>query len=70
MHYKKMQAKIETMREEAKPEATKSVKATFIVDALAKAEGVSVEDQEVTQVLYYEAMMQMGQNPQALIKTI
>lgn len=64
---KEDQAKIETMREEAKPEATKSVKATFIVDALAKAEGVSVEDQEVTQTLYYEAMMQ-GQDGQALIK--
>ena len=64
---KEDQAKIEAMREEAKPEATKSVKATFIVDALAKAEGVSVEDQEVTQTLYYEAMMQ-GQDGQALIK--
>jgi trigger factor len=64
---KEDQAKIETMRAEVKPEATKSVKATFIVDALAKAEGVSVEDQEVTQTLYYEAMMQ-GQDGQALIK--
>ena len=64
---KEDQAKIETMREEAKPEATRSVKATFIVDALAKAESVSVEDQEVTQTLYYEAMMQ-GQDGQALIK--
>jgi len=64
---KEDQAKIETMREEAKPEATKSVKATFIIDALAKAEGVTVEDQEVTQTLYYEAMMQ-GQDGQALIK--
>ena len=64
---KEDQAKIETMREEAKPEATKSVKATFIIDALAKAEGVAVEDQEVTQTLYYEAMMQ-GQDGQALMK--
>ena len=59
--------KIEDMREKAKPEAIKSVKATFIVDALAKAEGVEVSDQEVTQTLYYEAMM-MGQDGQALIK--
>jgi len=64
---KEDEAKIEAMREEAKPEATQSVKATFIVDALAKAEDVSVEDQEVTQTLYYEAMMQ-GQDGQALIK--
>jgi trigger factor len=59
--------KIEKMREEATPEATKSVKATFIIDALAKAEKVEVTDQEVTQTLYYEAMMQ-GQDGQALIK--
>ncbi len=64
---KENQAKIEEMREEAKPEALKSVKATFIIDALAKAEKVSVEDQEVTQTIYYEAMMQ-GQDGQALIK--
>jgi len=59
--------KIEKMREEATPEAIKSVKATFIIDALAKAEKVEVSDQEVTQTLYYEAMMQ-GQDGQALIK--
>ncbi|MEA3289126.1 MAG: trigger factor [Campylobacterota bacterium] len=60
-------AKIEEMKEEATPEATKSVKATFIVDALAKAESVDISDQEVTQTLYYEAMM-TGQDGQALIK--
>ncbi|MEA3314944.1 MAG: trigger factor [Campylobacterota bacterium] len=64
---KENQAKIEEMRVEATPEATQSVKATFIVDALAKIEKVEVSDQEVTQTLYYEAMMQ-GQDGQALIK--
>ncbi|MGK0256301.1 MAG: trigger factor [Arcobacteraceae bacterium] len=64
---KENEAKIEEMRKEATPEALKSVKATFIIDALAKAENVTVEDQEVTQTLYYEAMMQ-GQDGQALIK--
>ena len=59
--------KVESMREELKGDATKSVKATFIVDALAKAEGVEVNDQEVTQVIYYEAM-QTGQNPQEVLK--
>jgi len=59
--------KIEKMREEAKPEATKSVKATFIVDALAKVENVDVPDQEVTQTIYYEAMMS-GQDGRALIE--
>lgn len=58
---------IEKMREDAKPAATDSVKATFIVDALAKAENVDVSDQEVSQVIYYEAM-QMGQNPQEVLK--
>jgi len=60
-------AKVESMRDELKADAEKSVKATFIVDALAKAEGVEVNDQEVTQVIYYEAM-QMGQNPQDVLK--
>lgn len=58
---------VEKMRDELKEDAEKSVKATFIVDALAKAEGVEVNDQEVTQVIYYEAM-QMGQNPQEVLK--
>merc|ERR1711879_248926 len=60
-------AKVESMRDELKEDAQKSVKATFIVDALAKAEGVEVNDQEVTQVIYYEAM-QTGQNPQEVLK--
>lgn len=58
---------IENMRKELKEDAVNSVKATFLIDALAKAENVQVSDQEVTQVLYFEAM-QMGQNPQELIK--
>ena len=60
-------SKVETIREELKADAESSVKATFIVDALAKAEEVEVSDQEVTQVLYFEAM-QMGQNPQEVLK--
>jgi trigger factor len=59
--------KVEALREELRADAENSVKATFIVDALAKAEGVDVTDQEVSQVLYYEAM-QMGQNPQDVLK--
>ena len=42
------------MRNELKEDAVNSVKATFIIDALAKAESVQVSDQEVMQVLYYE----------------
>ncbi len=60
-------SKLESIRNELKEDAAKSVKATFIVDALAKAEGIDVEDKEVTQVIYYEAM-QSGQNPQEVLK--
>jgi len=59
--------KIEKMREEATPDATKSVKATFIIDALAKVENVDVTDQEVTQTIYYEAMMS-GQDGRAMVE--
>lgn len=58
---------VKAMQEEAKPEAIANVKATFIIDALAKAEGVTVSDQEVTQTLYYEAMMS-GQDGRAMIE--
>ena len=60
-------SKVEEIRNELKADAVNSVKATFIIDALAKAESVDVSDQEVMQVLYYEAM-QMGQNPQEVVK--
>jgi len=60
-------AKVEELRESLREDAENSVKATFIVDALATAESVDVSDQEVSQVLYYEAM-QMGQNPQDVLK--
>ncbi len=59
--------KVDSIREELKEDATKSVKATFIIDALAKAEEVTVSDQEVSQIIYFEAM-QMGQNPQQVLK--
>jgi trigger factor len=60
-------AKVEKMRKKVTPDAIKSVRATFIVDALAKAENIDVTDQEVTQTIYYEAMMS-GQDGQAIIK--
>jgi trigger factor len=55
--------KLEELRESFRDEATKSVKATFIIDALAQKLGIKVEEQEVMQTIYYEAM-QMGQDPQ------
>lgn len=57
------QDKLKELRETFREEAQKSVKATFIVDSLAAAENVKVEEQEVMQTIYYEAM-QMGQDPQ------
>jgi trigger factor len=59
--------KIEALRAEVKEDAENSVKATFIVDALAKKEAVEVGDQEVSQAIYYEAMMS-GQKPEEVIK--
>ena len=59
--------KIEALREEVKEDAENSVKATFIVDALAKKEAVDVADQEVSQAIYYESMMS-GQDPEQVIK--
>jgi len=61
------QEKIKELREEARPEAIKSVKATFIIDALAKATKVDVSDDEVMQTIYYEAM-QNRQDPQEALK--
>jgi len=59
--------KVEALREEVREDAVASVKATFIVDALAAKEDVKVDDQEVSQAIYYEAMMS-GQDPQEVIK--
>ncbi|VAY87089.1 Cell division trigger factor [hydrothermal vent metagenome] len=58
---------IDKMKEDAIPDATSSVKATFIIDALAKAESIEVTDQEVSQTVYYEAMMQ-GQDGVGALK--
>ena len=54
-------------REEYRSDAVDSVKLTFLVDELAKKEEVAVDDQEVMQTLYFEAL-QSGQDPQQLIK--
>ena len=59
--------KVQELREEFREDASRSVKATFIIDALAKAEGIEVAEQEVMQTIYFEAM-QMGQDPAAVYK--
>ncbi|OHD94423.1 MAG: trigger factor [Sulfurimonas sp. GWF2_37_8] len=55
--------KLVELRETFRNDAVRSVKATFIIDSLAQAEGVKVVEQEVMQTIYFEAM-QMGQDPQ------
>ncbi len=59
--------KVKELRETLREDAARSVKATFIIDALAKKEAVQIQEQEVMQSIYYEAM-QMGQDPQAAYK--
>lgn len=59
--------KIKEKREEFRSEAEKSVKLTFIVDELAKQEGINVSDQEVLQMIYFEAMQQ-GANPKEYLE--
>ncbi len=59
--------KVKELRETFREDAARSVKATFIIDALAQKEGISVGEQEVMQTIYYEAM-QTGQDPEAAYK--
>jgi len=47
--------------------AKESVRITFIIDALGEKLQISVSDEEVKQVIYYEGMMS-GQDPDQLIK--
>ena len=65
--YKDNEKKINELRDSVREDAIASVKATFIVDALAKKEEIVVEDKEVSQAIYYEAMMS-GQDAQEMIK--
>jgi len=56
------QEKVQELRETFRDDAVRSVRATFIIDALAQAEGLSVSDEELMQTIYYEAMMN-GMDP-------
>lgn len=59
--------KLEALRDEIRPDALNSVKATFIIDSLAQQLDIKVDDQEVMQTVYYEAM-QMGQDPKQALE--
>lgn len=55
--------KLTTLRETFREDSERSVRATFIIDSLAIAENIKIEENEVMQTIYYEAM-QTGQDPQ------
>ncbi len=58
---------VKAKREEFRADSEDSVKLTFIVDELARKEEIVVDDQEVMQMIYMEAI-QSGQDPQAYMK--
>ncbi len=60
--------KLKEFREKFREKAIESVKATFIIDAIAKAEDIKVGEQEVMSTIYMEAL-QTGQDPSKLYKT-
>lgn len=59
--------KVKAMREEMRAEAEKSVKATFLIDELARKEAISVNDNELVQAIFYEAMG-VGAEPKAMLE--
>lgn len=59
---------LEEKRNEYKAEALKSVKLTFMVDELAKLRKISVNDQEIAQAIYFEAL-RYGMDPKQLIES-
>ncbi|ACZ13169.1 trigger factor [Sulfurospirillum deleyianum] len=65
--YSENPEKIKEKREEFRNDAEKSVKLTFIVDELARQENIMVNDQEVLQMIYFEAMQQ-GANPKEYLE--
>ncbi|MDR2638456.1 MAG: trigger factor, partial [Helicobacteraceae bacterium] len=58
---------LKALREEFRAEAKERVKTTLLIDAIAKAENISVSDKEVAQAIYYQAM-QSGQNPKEALE--
>ena len=58
--------KFNTLRNSVREEAKNSIKAALIVEALAKKEGIEINDAEVESALQYEAMMR-GKNADELL---
>lgn len=60
--FKNNPEKVKEKRETFRADAENSVKLTFLVDELARVNNINVNDQEVMQMIYFEAM-QYGQDP-------
>lgn len=65
--YLKDKEKFLALRDSVREEAKAGIKIAMIVEALAKKEGIEVDDQEVIAALSHHAMM-TGQDAQALVK--
>lgn len=65
--YKENKDKLNELRDSLREEARNSIKTALIVDALAKKEGIEVDDDEVLSALSLQAMM-TGQNAQELVE--
>ncbi|OPX27699.1 MAG: trigger factor [Campylobacteraceae bacterium 4484_166] len=57
---------VDKLKDDLKDVARQSVKATFLIDSIAKNEKIKVSDEQVNQTIYYEAMMS-GQDGKELI---
>ncbi len=64
---KKSKDMFQELRAEVRQEAEDAIKIALIVDALAKKEGISVDEHEIQAALYYQAMM-AGQDAEELVK--
>ena len=65
--YMEDKGKFKELRESVREEARASIKKSLIVEALAKKEGIVVNDQEVIGALGYQATM-TGQDPERLVQ--
>jgi len=65
--YKKDKTQFNALRDTVRGEATDSIKAALIVDALAKKESITVSDEEVLSALSMQAIM-TGQDAEELIE--
>ncbi|HHD75900.1 MAG TPA: trigger factor, partial [Campylobacterales bacterium] len=55
------------LRESVREEAENAIKIALIVEALAKKQGLEVDEQEILSALYYQAMMS-GQDATELVE--